>query len=210
VSRDLDALVSVVRADRRFRVLATATDADTLLETCRAHRPDLVVLGPRLAAETHELLTDLRAELPWLSVLIEPAGDTLPPSLDELAGPVRTASWTLEPDTANIATARQLTAEVLRAWGCDHLIPDAQLVVTELVTNAIVHADSSCQLSLQVNGAGIRIAVTDSDRISQPDPQPFDLQREGGRGLLIVSTLASSWGIEPEARGKTVWADLVA
>jgi anti-sigma regulatory factor (Ser/Thr protein kinase) len=210
VAGDLDALASVVDADPRFRVVATAADGASLVRACGLHRPDLVVLGPRLSAETHDLLTDLRRQQPWLDVVIEPAGDSLPPLLDELAAGARAASWHLEPDTANVATARQLVAEVLGVWGCDHLVPDAQLVVTELVTNAIVHTETSCQVSIRLAGEGIRIAVTDGDLTHQPDPKPFDLEREGGRGLLIVSSLAAAWGIAPDGNGKTVWADLVA
>ena len=210
VANDLDALASAVEADPRFRVVATAKDGEGLLRACRTHQPNLVVLGPMLASDGHDLLSELRRQQPGLDVLIEPAGDSLPPLLDEVASGARSASWQLEPDTSNVATARRLIADVLAAWGCDQLIPDAQLVVTELVTNAIVHAETSCHVSLRLTDGGIRIAVSDGDLNHQPDPKPFDLEREGGRGLLIVSTLAAAWGIAPGGHGKTVWADLVA
>jgi anti-sigma regulatory factor (Ser/Thr protein kinase) len=120
------------------------------------------------------------------------------------------ARWDLEADTANVAVARHRTAQLLTEWGCDGLVADAELVVTELVTNAIVHAETSCRVSIEHTGRGVRIAVADGDIANRPRPQPFDLEREGGRGLLIVSTLAAAWGIAPGTTGKTVWADLVS
>jgi anti-sigma regulatory factor (Ser/Thr protein kinase) len=122
----------------------------------------------------------------------------------------KVARWDLAADTANVAVARHRTAEILTEWGCDHLIGDAELVVTELVTNAIVHAETGCEVTIQLTADGIRIAVADGDSTNRPQPQPFDLEREGGRGLLIVSALAAAWGIAPGRGGKTVWADLVA
>jgi anti-sigma regulatory factor (Ser/Thr protein kinase) len=116
-------------------------------------------------------------------------------------------TWHLEPDTAMVADARRRTTEALTSWGCDGLIADAQLVITELVTNAIVHAESACTVTLQLDDRSLHIEVTDDDP-TPPKPQPFDVMREGGRGLLIVATLASAWGIEPQARGKRVWAQL--
>ena len=123
----------------------------------------------------------------------------------------RTVSWSLDADTAGVATARRLTKEALIRWGCDALVDDAQLVVTELVTNAILHSESDCKVTIDLGDQYLRIAVTDSGG-GVPEPQPFDLTREGGRGLLIVSTLAQAWGVIPAqgARGKTVWAELVA
>lgn len=109
-----------------------------------------------------------------------------------------------------MALARHRTAEILREWGCDHLVADAELVVTELVTNAIVHAETGCEVSVELTADGVRISVSDGDGSNRPQPQPFDLEREGGRGLLIVSALANAWGISPGASGKTVWATLVA
>jgi anti-sigma regulatory factor (Ser/Thr protein kinase) len=117
-------------------------------------------------------------------------------------------SWRLEPDTARVAEARRIVGEVLTDWGCEGLIPDAQLVVTELITNAIVHAESPCQVTLDLTDDRLRIQVTDEDP-SVPEPQPYDLMREGGRGLLIVGALAAAWGIDEATRGKTVWAELV-
>lgn len=119
------------------------------------------------------------------------------------------ASWRHDADTAEVAEARHTTGKVLIDWGCDGLVDDAQLVVTELVTNAILHTESPCTVSLQLSDSALHIAVTDHG-LGFPERQPFDLHREGGRGLLIVSSLADAWGVEPVDQGKTVWATLAA
>lgn len=123
--------------------------------------------------------------------------------------PTFRASWELQPDTAMASEARRRTAEALRRWGCDALIPDAQLVITELVTNAIVHTGAVSTVTIELEGNTLYIEVADTDP-NPPRPQPFDLTREGGRGLLIVATLANAWGIEPHASGKKVWAELAS
>ncbi|MFP3906571.1 MAG: ATP-binding protein [Acidimicrobiales bacterium] len=117
--------------------------------------------------------------------------------------------WDVEPDTTMVAETRRRTGELLSEWGCQAMVTDAQLVVSELVNNAILHAGSSCRVSLALSDQRLTIEVTDDDP-SPPEPQPFDPHREGGRGLLIVSTLATRWGIEPVGTGKTVWAELAA
>lgn len=117
--------------------------------------------------------------------------------------------WDVEPDTTMVAETRRRTGQLLSEWGCHSLVTDAQLVVTELVNNAILHAGSGCRVSLALSDDRLTIQVTDDDA-SPPEPQPFDPHREGGRGLLIVSTLSTSWGIEPAGTGKTVWAELAA
>ncbi len=120
-----------------------------------------------------------------------------------------TVTWHLTPDTAMATEARRRTAAILREWGCEKLVDDAELVVTELVTNAIVHTEADSTLTLTLDNGTLYIEVTDADP-NPPKPQPFDLTREGGRGLLIVATLARAWGIEPHASGKKVWAHLGA
>lgn len=106
-----------------------------------------------------------------------------------------------------VSDARRRTADALRKWGCEALIPDAQLVVTELVTNAIVHTRATSTVTIALTDGVLYIEVSDADP-NPPKPQPFDLTREGGRGLLIVATLAAAWGIEPHQSGKKVWAKL--
>jgi anti-sigma regulatory factor (Ser/Thr protein kinase) len=104
--------------------------------------------------------------------------------------------------------ARGLITDALRRWGLDkELVADAQLVVTELATNAVVHARTAFSVHVRHDASAVRISVTDSScaEPSLGNPAQHDLS---GRGLWLVSRLASRWGVEPTHAGKTVWAEL--
>jgi len=89
----------------------------------------------------------------------------------------------------------------------------ASLLVSELVTNAIVHGRSGAAVDASLRADGVlRVAVTDDSPALLPavDRQP-QATAEGGRGLLIVSLLAARWGVVPTTGGgKTVWFELDA
>jgi anti-sigma regulatory factor (Ser/Thr protein kinase) len=118
------------------------------------------------------------------------------------------AALMLVPAPSSAAAARALVQETLPSWGCDELIDDARLVVTELVSNVIRHAHTPLQVLLEVKAQALRIAVTDSAggtvTVRDVDPRT-DV---GGRGLRIVEELSDRWGIErADDGGKTVWAE---
>jgi anti-sigma regulatory factor (Ser/Thr protein kinase) len=113
------------------------------------------------------------------------------------------------PDPARaVRRARRAAAEILGQWRFDpESIENAVLVVSEIVTNAIRHCAGQIYLRLSRNDDYVRIEVTD------PSPVPPRLikvgpEAERGRGLFIVSQLATRWGSVPRGTGKTVWADL--
>lgn len=84
---------------------------------------------------------------------------------------------------------------------------DAQLVVSELVTNAVMHGDGGLVLRASITDSVVQVSVTDSgDRL--PEVLPVDPSRIGGLGLIVVDRIASDWGISPFPGGKTVWAAL--
>lgn len=93
-------------------------------------------------------------------------------------------------------------------WGCDSLADDAQLLVSELVSNAVLHAGTEITLVLDLDGERLRIEVSDRDgvlpRHRAPEPEATT-----GRGLLIVDRLSDRWGSTPRPDGKIVWAELV-
>jgi hypothetical protein len=110
---------------------------------------------------------------------------------------------------ASACDARRFTVETLVSWGENHLVDPAALVVTELVTNAIVHASSAVRLILErLDSQGsIRIGVYD-DSAEPPllvAPSPFDCS---GRGVALIAALAGRWGVETTAYGKNVWCEL--
>lgn len=84
----------------------------------------------------------------------------------------------------------------------------AELVATELVTNAVEHAHSSSQLTLTCTRSALRISARDYCLTPVPRPRPIDVNALRGRGLHLVVCLAQVWGVEQHSDGKTIWAHL--
>ncbi|KUM81963.1 ATP-binding protein [Streptomyces curacoi] len=109
------------------------------------------------------------------------------------------------------AQARRLTRARLNGWAvCEDTCDTAALVVSELVTNAIVHTASEhivCELH---DGADlVRIAVRDEGCApGEPHPLAARPEEEHGRGLLLVDALCHAWGAQDQGSGVVVWADL--
>ncbi|GGP16668.1 ATP-binding protein [Nonomuraea glycinis] len=114
------------------------------------------------------------------------------------------ASWSLPADPETVGRARRLVRDTLAGWGMSALADDVVMVVSEVVTNAIVHAKSPMTLSLHRLGPSVRGQVTD-DSTAWPTPLPAGLDEEHGRGLAIVAAYADRWGVTSESAGKAVW-----
>jgi anti-sigma regulatory factor (Ser/Thr protein kinase) len=107
---------------------------------------------------------------------------------------------------AGPAAARAVVRALLPVWDRAHLVPDAELVVSELVTNAYRHAPGtdSFELELSQSGPGVRIALADGSSVR---PANNELTPGGptGRGMAIVQAVAAGWGAEFHQGGKRVW-----
>lgn len=108
-------------------------------------------------------------------------------------------------DLEAIDGVRTQVVELAAGWGVVEL-EDLEVVTSELVTNAIVHAHSASVVEVRSIGPGcIEVAVTDTD----PEPPvkriPYE-QHTRGLGLHIVDALCAEWGVRPAPTGKTVWA----
>lgn len=121
----------------------------------------------------------------------------------------QTASMELPHDTANVSMARRFVRDHCEQWGCVDLVDAAELILSELVTNAFIHAESSCRIRVRYAADVLRLEVRD-DGLGVPDPQAAHPDDEHGRGMLLISTLATAWGVEPASSGKLVWAEMVA
>ncbi|WAL95907.1 ATP-binding protein [Streptomyces sp. Je 1-369] len=119
-----------------------------------------------------------------------------------------------------VPLARDYTREALHAWGwlpaesADRraAAEDVLLVVSELVTNACLHAEGPDELWLSSDGKVLRIEVSDRGT-GQPAPRtPHRAGRPGGHGMFIVQRLCLDWGVvrSPGVAGKTVWAEVGA
>jgi anti-sigma regulatory factor (Ser/Thr protein kinase) len=105
---------------------------------------------------------------------------------------------------------RQQAAAVLALWELSELATTVELLLTELVTNVVRHARTPFTVILAWTGRTLRCEVSDVN----PDPPmaqlAIDVERAGGRGLLLIDQLATDWGVEHHPQGKTVWFDLRA
>jgi anti-sigma regulatory factor (Ser/Thr protein kinase) len=104
-----------------------------------------------------------------------------------------------------IRDARRFVVAALEGWRCE--CPDAALIVHELATNAAIHARTPYTVTVERLDARIRISVADGDA-RRPRLAPRSAAAPGGRGLRIVADIATAWGVEPNAAGKVVWAEL--
>ena len=89
----------------------------------------------------------------------------------------------------------------------DRLISDAELVATELATNAVMHARSPFVLSVVCTRSKVRVSVRDTSFVVPEHVEPH-ADRVGGRGVGLVAAFSQAWGSEIEADGKTVWAEI--
>src|SRR4051812_36016436 len=115
----------------------------------------------------------------------------------------------LRPTARSVVTARRMVAELLTAWAAPHDRQDAELLVTELVANAVDHAGGESVLTLEVSlsDAWLRISVADGSAI-RPVIQELDHQAPRGRGMQLVEAIADRWGAEDHQGGKRVWLEL--
>ncbi|MGW3337933.1 ATP-binding protein [Streptomyces sp. NPDC001009] len=106
-------------------------------------------------------------------------------------------------------TARRLVRAALSAWGLNDLTDDSLLIVSELVANAVRHARrTSIRVMVERRTPRtVRVAVADFS-LDQPEPSAPTADAEEGRGLFLVTTLATNWGTDVRRWGKVVWAEL--
>jgi PAS domain-containing protein len=185
----------IERRDRSLRV-----GLDALIETSsRITARDAAGVGEELLAR----LADAPEDDVALVVVRVPdpvndavAGRTLSP---------RTRRWLLPSEAASIGRARHAVVRSCEAWGIDQG-PSAELVVSELVANGVLHGWGNVALRLYDTGEGLRIEVEDSNP-APPVTTDGHPNRMGGFGMQIVERLAD-WGWRPTATGKLVWARL--
>ncbi|NUU24728.1 MAG: SpoIIE family protein phosphatase [Streptomycetaceae bacterium] len=117
--------------------------------------------------------------------------------------PDRVADWNVEPDVSQVPPARQFAVEQLAAWGLDDAAFVTELVVSELVTNAIKYGEPPIRLRL-IRDTTLICEVSDAnDTIPHlRRARTFD---EGGRGLMLVAQLTQGWGTRHSTNGKTIW-----
>ncbi|WP_018656943.1 ATP-binding protein [Actinomadura flavalba] len=124
-----------------------------------------------------------------------------------LAGPSR-FSLSFTPEAPAIRVARETVRAALAAWDLADLADDAELVTSELVTNALRYAADATVVLTHEPGR-VLLEVVD-DNPEPPHAEAAGPVDEHGRGLLIVAALAADWGWRPDGTGKSVWALLTS
>ena len=118
-------------------------------------------------------------------------------------------SWTM----SSAVDARRALVSELRALGLDPVVVDeSEIVISELVTNAVRHAkplaDGKIRVNWSVRAGVVEIEVTDGGGPTVPHPAPRSVWSASGRGLRIVGSLAHDWGVRENSDGSTVWASM--
>ena len=113
-------------------------------------------------------------------------------------------------DLRAVPEARRALRELLQGWGRPGRSETAELLTSELVTNALVHTDDDALLTATVSPDGLRVEVRDS---VPRRPRPYAPNTDDGthgRGLVLVQSLADAWGVRAHGVGKAVWFELDA
>jgi anti-sigma regulatory factor (Ser/Thr protein kinase) len=116
-------------------------------------------------------------------------------------------------DLQAVAAVRHRLRDLLGRWNAESILDELELVLSEIVTNALIHGQSDVDVRMRRHVGGIRVEVQDS---SPQPPVPtvivaddvMNAEAESGRGLLIVDALAKAWGSSPAGRGKTTWIEM--
>ncbi|MEV6327709.1 SpoIIE family protein phosphatase [Streptomyces sp. NPDC051909] len=116
-----------------------------------------------------------------------------------------TATWQVEADPAAVGAVREAAAAQLRAWGLEELVFTTELVLSELVTNAIRYAGGPVEARLV--RAGRLICEVSDPSATHPRMRRARLTDEGGRGLFLVAQLTTRWGSRYSRTGKTIWGE---
>lgn len=232
---DVDELRAVVSQAIKLRagleVVGEAGNGKAAIGMAQDAQPDIVVLDlglPDLAGQ--EVLSGLRAAAPAAQVVIYSGShmadyrslarraegfvskqQEVKYLVDLLADLSRrrykAAYLNVGGRPEDVGEARRFLEDQCRLWHCGDLVDDAMVVLSELVGNAVVHAQSGVEVRLALVEGMLRIEVTDHGG-GAPDLQSPGPSEDHGRGLVLVSVLSTSWGVEAFPDGKCVWAEV--
>ncbi|MER6956902.1 ATP-binding protein [Streptomyces sp. NPDC000618] len=122
--------------------------------------------------------------------------------------------WSLDfvAEAEEVAALRRLMRLHLNLWGLPEVVDDAQLCVTELVSNVIAHVGTGTPTTLAVsmNGAHLRIEIRDPDTRALPTLLQSGVDSECGRGMALVDAAAVRWGVELHGDRKVTWCELAS
>ncbi len=123
----------------------------------------------------------------------------------------RTMLSVAQAEPERVAVARQQLRELLHDWPSADQVDSAVLLLSETLTNVLVHTDADALLLAEVRGEPgerrMRIEVTDTSDDLPHKRRPGELA-SSGRGLMLIELLADAWGVDPQGEGKSIWFEL--
>jgi len=180
-SRDSDVLTGVEQLCTRLRTLAARSTPPALEEVCDD------ALGTLGAGDRDDDIALLAARFEGIL-------------------PETVAYWYLAPRPQTAGRARRLTRRTLHQWGLDRLAESTELLVGEVVANAVRFA--SRPITLRLHRTDVLRCEVGDDSSLVPRMRHAQLSDEGGRGLFLVDQLARRWGATRVSTGKVVWFEL--
>ncbi|WP_326780877.1 SpoIIE family protein phosphatase [Streptomyces longwoodensis] len=156
-------------------------------------------------------LTDRREDDIALLLLCRHGAGCLGPAAPARPRMRRTMLTVAQAEPERIAVARQQLRELLHDWASADQVDSAVLLVSEMLTNVLVHTDADALLVAEVAGgpAGRRMRVEVSDTGDDlPHKRRPGEMASSGRGLLLIELLADAWGVAPRGEGKSIWFEL--
>lgn len=146
-------------------------------------------------------------DTPWESTgwLVRPDRDAAYAALGPPGADLR-VSLELEPLTGASRRVREVITEACLRWGLAGLAGDACIVATEMVNNVVAHARTPMRVLLGRHDAAISVAVRDESPVLPRFTGPVAPTAYGGRGLLLIDSVAARWGRLALPGGKVVWA----
>ncbi|GGL91333.1 hypothetical protein GCM10010129_38830 [Streptomyces fumigatiscleroticus] len=122
--------------------------------------------------------------------------------------PLHTAELALATQSASVPAGRRFLQHHLRAWDLTPLTDTASLLASELLTNAVCHAQGPLTLRAWHSARELGVEISDHT-VPRPWARTAGTSEENGRGLMLVDALADAWGTRPTTAGKTVWFTLL-
>ena len=182
----------------RLRRASPPSRVVVLTAVPREAAPDVLALGAVAYVEktvaTERLVPDVLAGAGLLDVALA----ALHPHVE--------AAFPAQPPS--VARAREFTRRALERWHEHHLVDTVTLLLSELVTNAVVHAASAPNVAVHLLPDRVHVEVTDDDT-SELHVRQAPLSAESGRGLALVEALSHTWGQVQLPGGKVVWFDVL-
>jgi CheY-like chemotaxis protein len=198
----------LVLLDLTMPVMDGLTALPRIREVCPPST-SVVVVSARPSEQAHQAVADGEAT----GVLSKPArlGQLVDDLIALLGGRAGAGGdrrvWVLPAELTSGSIARERIRELAGEWGLTETLDELELLTTELVNNAVVHAGSTVRVTVVRREDGVRVEVTDHG-VGALERGDGDLHATSGRGLLLVDLVAEDWGTSSGEQSKTVWFDL--